>query len=236
MSDGWVVARWKLFLMGYELVESEIKQGEHLCSFYENKTEQFQIVIPFIVHGLANKEKCLYIADENTVQEVKAGLLMHGVDVEQCLSSGQLTILTSKQSYLRPGRFILDDMMIQLDSFVNDAEKEGYTGARASGELTWLVSNLTSLDEFLEYERSLNRVFRNRRVKLLCQYNSKKFFGNVVLGALKTHPRVLIGLDLYKNVYYERTNADRRRKRLRESWRKKATRQLADTERPTASA
>jgi hypothetical protein len=236
VSDGWVVARWKLFLMGYELVESEIKQGEHLCSFYENKTEQFQIVIPFIVHGLANKEKCLYIADENTVQEVKAGLLMHGVDVEQCLSSGQLTILTSKQSYLRPGRFILDDMMIQLDSFVNDAEKEGYTGARASGELTWLVSNLTSLDEFLEYERSLNRVFRNRRVKLLCQYNSKKFFGNVVLGALKTHPRVLIGLDLYKNVYYERTNADRRRKRLRESWRKKATRQLADTERPTASA
>ena len=222
--------------MGYELVEAEIKQGEHLCSFYANKTEQFQIVIPFIVHGLANKEKCLYIADENTVEEVKAGLLIHGVDVEQCLSSGQLTILASKQSYLRPGRFLLEDMMVQLDSFVNDAEKEGYTGARASGELTWLVRNLTSLDEFYGYERSLNRVFRNRRVKLLCQYNSKKFFGNVILGALKTHPRVLIGLDLYKNVYYERTSADRRRKRIQDTGRRKVSMQLGNIERPEASA
>lgn len=209
--------------MGYNLVEAEIKPGEHLCSFYENKTEQFQIVIPFIVHGLSNKEKCLYIADENTVDEVKAGLLIHGVDVEGCLKTGQLSILTARESYLRPGRFILDDMISQIDSFVDRAVNEGYSGARAAGEMTWLIRELSGLEEFFEYEKVLNGVFRNRPVKLLCQYNSKKLFGNVILGALKTHPRVLIGLDLYKNVYYRRTKAGRRRSKVRESGRSKAS-------------
>ena len=148
--------------MGYDLVEAEIKPGEHLCCFYENKTEQFQIVVPFIAQGITGNEKCLYIADENTIEEVKAGLLMHGIDMEECLRSGQLSILTAKESYLRPGKFMLDDMILQLDSFVNDAEREGYTGARVSGELTWLMRNLSSLDEFLEYEKTVDDIFRNR--------------------------------------------------------------------------
>jgi chemotaxis family two-component system sensor kinase Cph1 len=201
--------------VGYSLVEAEIKLGEHLCSFYENKEEQFQIVFPFIVEGLARNEKCLYIADENSVDEVKAGLLIHGIDVEECLKTGQLNIRTTKESYLKHGRFILNDMILQIDSFVYRAINEGYSGVRVAGEVTWLIRELSYLEEFLEYEKTLNEVFRNRPVKLLCQYNSKKLFGNVILGALRTHPRVLIGLSLYKNVYYERTKPIRRRKKAK---------------------
>ena len=201
--------------MGYSLVEAEIKPGEHLCSFYENKEEQFQIVFPFIVEGLARTEKCLYIADENSVDEVKAGLLIHGIDVEECLKTGQLNIMTTKESYLKHGKFIIEDMVLQLDSFVYRAINEGYSGVRVAGEVTWLIRELSSLEEFLEYEKTLNEVFRSRPVKLLCQYNSKKLFGNVILGALRTHPRVLIGLALYKNAYYEHTKPIRRREKAK---------------------
>ena len=190
--------------MNYSLVEAKIKPGEHLCSFYENKEEQFQIAFPFILEGLAKNEKCLYIADDNSVDEIKAGLLLHGIDVEECLKTGQLNIMNAKESYLKHGRFILDDMILQIDSFVYRAINEGYSGVRATGELTWLIRELSFLEEFLEYEKTLNEVFRHKPVKLLCQYNSKKLFGNIILGALRTHERVLIGLSLYENVYYER--------------------------------
>lgn len=190
--------------MKYTLVEAKIKPGEHLCSFYENKEEQFQIAFPFILEGLAKNEKCLYIADDNSVDEIKAGLLLHGIDVEECLKTGQLNIMNAKESYLKHGRFILDDMILQIDSFVYRAINEGYSGVRATGELTWLIRELSFLEEFLEYEKTLNEVFRHKPVKLLCQYNSKKLFGNIILGALRTHERVLIGLSLYENVYYER--------------------------------
>ena len=190
--------------MKYTLVEAKIKPGEHLCSFYENKEEQFQIAFPFILEGLAKNEKCLYIADDNSVDEIKAGLLLHGIDVEECLKTGQLNIMNAKESYLKHGRFILDDMILQIESFVYRAINEGYSGVRATGELTWLIRELSFLEEFLEYEKTLNEVFRHKPVKLLCQYNSKKLFGNIILGALRTHERVLIGLSLYENVYYER--------------------------------
>jgi chemotaxis family two-component system sensor kinase Cph1 len=199
--------------VSYSLLEAKIKPGEHLCSFYENKEEQFQIAFPFIVEGLARNEKCLYIADENSVDEIKAGLLIHGIDVEKCLKTGQLNIRTTKESYLKGGRFILNDMILQIDSFVYRAINEGYSGARVTGEVTWLIRELSFLEDFFEYEKTLNEVFRNRRVKLLCQYNSKKLFGNVILRALRTHPRVLIGLGLYENVYYERTKPIKRRKK-----------------------
>jgi len=84
-------------------------------------------------------------------------------------------------------------MISQIDSFVDGAVNEGYSGARVAGELTWLIRELSSGEEFLDYEKALNRVFRNRPVELLCQYNSKKFFGNGILRAFKTHPRVLLG-------------------------------------------
>lgn len=190
--------------MKYSLVEARIKPGEHLCSFYESKEEQFQIAFPFILEGLAKNEKCLYIADDNSVDEIKAGLLLHGIDVEECLKTGQLNIMTAKESYLKHGKFILDDMILQIDSFVYRAINEGYSGVRATGEVTWLIRELSFLEEFLEYEKTLNEVFRHKPVKLLCQYNSKKLFGNIILGALRTHPRVLIGLALYENVYDER--------------------------------
>jgi len=188
----------------YSLVEAKIKPGEHLCSFYESKEEQFQIAFPFILEGLAKNEKCLYIADDNSVDEIKAGLLLHGIDVEECLKTDQLNIMTANESYLKHGRFILDDMILQIDSFVYRAINEGYSGVRATGEVTWLIRELSFLEEFLEYEKTLNEVFRHKPVKLLCQYNSKKLFGNIILGALITHPRVLIGLALYENVYYKR--------------------------------
>ena len=190
--------------MIYSLVEAKIKPGEHLCSFYENKEEQFQIAFPFILEGLAKNEKCLYIAYDNSVDEIKAGLLLHGIDVGECLKTSQLDIMTANESYLKHGRFILDDMILQIDSFVYRAINEGYTGVRVTGEVTWLIRELSFLEEFLEYEKNLNEVFRDKPVKLLCQYNAKKLFGNVILGALRTHPRVLIGLGLYENVYYGR--------------------------------
>ncbi|MCJ7632039.1 MEDS domain-containing protein [Candidatus Bathyarchaeota archaeon] len=189
--------------MGYSLVEAKIRPGDHLCSFYENKEEQFQVVVPFIVDGLVKNEKCLYIADENTVSEIKSGLIIHGIDVDERIRTGQLKIITAKQSYLKSSRFVLDEMISLLESFLDDAQKEGYAASRVAGELTWLLRDLDSLDEFFEYENRLNGFFKDKPVKLLCQYDSSKFFGNVIVRALKTHPRVLVGLDLYENTYYK---------------------------------
>jgi len=186
-------------------IEDHLKPGDHLCFLYEDKTEQFQVAMPFLVNGLAKGEKCLYLADENTAAEIKAGLLMHGVDVERCLRSGQLTILTAGQSPISPGRFDPRVLVAFLTSAVKKALEAGYSGLRAAGEGTWILRYLNSLDSYLECEAMLNAALRDLPVKALCQYNTRRFLGDLVMKVLRTHPRVLLGLDLYENPYYEQS-------------------------------
>jgi len=185
------------------LIGGYLKAGDHLCSFYESKTEQFQIVLPLVKEGLDNGERCLYVADENTVAEVKAGLLMHGVDVGRYLRSRQLNVVTKRQAYLRLGRFDPDAMISFLDAAVNEALNGGYSAFRGAGEMTWILEDLRSLDHFWEYEAMLNAAFKDRPTRFLCQYNAKRFFGDMIVRVLRTHPRVLLGLDLYENPFYE---------------------------------
>ena len=192
--------------MDYRVIEQRIRTGDHLCSFYENRTEQYQIALPFITEGLHRGEKCLYIADENTVAEIRPGLLMHDVDVERYLQTGQLVIVTPKESYLRGGGFAADQMISLLTACATDATAQGYSAFRVTGEVTWLVRELDSVDDFLKYEDALNDAMREFPVKILCQYNTKKFFGDFIVRVLKTHPRVLLGLELYENPFHRRSS------------------------------
>jgi len=178
------------------LVESRLKSGDHLCSFHETKMEQAQLIFPFLKAGLAKREKCLYIADESTPEEIKAGLLMHGMGVQSHLRSGQLSILTVRQSYLRSGRFDPEAMISFWASAVDEALREGYSGLRATGETSWILHEPRSLGDLLQYEGRLNETVRNLPAKLLCQYNAKRFLADVIIKVLKAHPRFLLGLDL----------------------------------------
>lgn len=184
-------------------VEDYLKPGDHLCSFYETKEEQFQIVLPFLANGLAKAEKCVYLTDENTAAEIKAGLLMRDVPVGRYLQSGQLRIVTARDSYLRDGRFDPHAIISFFSSSIDEAVKEDYTGLRVAGETSWILRDLRSLDDWIAWEAMVNVAFRNRPFKGLCQYNVKRFFGDMVVKVLKTHPRVLLGLDLFENVFYE---------------------------------
>ena len=57
-----------------ESQEQESSVGEshlhpHIALFYENQTEQFDAVIPFIRDGLERGEYCHYIYDDNTKED-----------------------------------------------------------------------------------------------------------------------------------------------------------------------
>src|SRR3954471_7380485 len=66
-----------------------LKQGEHLCLIYRHDpTEQLGALLPFISQGLRNDEQCIYIADDNTVDELRHALREYGIDVEAHEASG----------------------------------------------------------------------------------------------------------------------------------------------------
>mgnify|MGYP006285737393 CR=1 FL=1 len=187
-----------------DLIEAinNLQPHDHLCLIYESKDEQFEAVIPYIHEGLKQGEKCLYIADENTVKNVQIAMNKTGVDVESHQKSGALSIVTSQESYLKEGSFDPDRMIQFLKNLTKEAKNEGYSALRITGEMTWVLAGNPSSDRVMEYEAKLNYFIKKNDCLAICQYNRNKFSPDTILDVIHTHPLVIFGRTVANNFYY----------------------------------
>jgi len=179
----------------------DLKPHDHICLIYESHNEWKRTVIPFIAIGLKNKEKCIYIGNAHTDKEVRKQLKKEGIDAKKAEASGQLAILDERETYIKKGSFDPDRMIKFLIRETNKALKEGYTAFRVTGEMTW--NGHSGSKRLLEYESKLNRDFFLKYPCLgLCLYDRGKFDPEIIKGVILTHPYILIGNHIYRNLYY----------------------------------
>ena len=98
---------------------------DHLCLVYETQQEQFAAAIPFITLGLERGEKCMYIADDNTAEQVIRAIEKDGVNTGEHIQAGALVIASKKDSYLKQGYFDPDWMIRFLQHTLLEAKKAG---------------------------------------------------------------------------------------------------------------
>ncbi len=60
---------------------ARLQPGDHVCAIYENLAEQMAAATLFIKQGLANGERCLYVCDDRTAEQIAEALTASGVDV-----------------------------------------------------------------------------------------------------------------------------------------------------------
>ncbi len=179
---------------------------DHLCLIYENQEEQFAASIPFIRIGLERGEKCLYIADDNTISAVFDAMRAHGIDVDAAVGSGALKVATKRETYLKEGCFDPDCMIRFLSDETARQKRSGYTAFRATGEMTWARGPERGTDKLVEYEAKLNYIMPKYDFLALCQYNRKLFSPAVIIDVIRTHPLVIYRGKLCRNPYYTPPN------------------------------
>src|SRR6202035_2710238 len=134
-----VISKWEARILTTELEQelAKLKQGDHICSIYESRGEQLAVSVPFIIDGLARGERCCYIVDDSTIEEVVQALTAAGVDVEHERQRRALQIVTRQHICLSIGEFVPQ----ALSDFLRHAEAEaladGFSGLRQVGEMTW---------------------------------------------------------------------------------------------------
>jgi len=119
---------------------------DHFCSIYENREEHYGVAIPFMQIGLERGEKCIYIADDGTVGEVRQAMQSEGIDVERVTASKALVLATKEQAYLRHGSFNPDWMFTFWKEATESAMSEGFSALRAAGETEWVVRGARGLE------------------------------------------------------------------------------------------
>jgi signal transduction histidine kinase len=182
---------------------SKLKQGDHLCSLYENTAEQLAVAVPFMIDGLARGERCVYITDDRTIEEVVHALAAAGADVEQARQRGALRLMTAQDLYRRAGEFV----PLAMIDFIRHAEAEaladGFSGLRLTGEMTWVLFPETGCSRLIEYEALLNELSANSKSVILCQYNRSRLDAPCIHDVFRTHPLAFLGNQICSNAYYE---------------------------------
>ncbi|MEW6456816.1 MAG: MEDS domain-containing protein [Acidobacteriota bacterium] len=183
-------------------MSQKIKSGSHVCFIYKNKKEQMSVIIPFIKEGLERNEKCIYIADENSVQDIIDSFKKKGTNINSSIEKGQLIFYTKKETYLKDGFFDPEKIIPFLLESVKKASEENYSGLRIVVEMAWVLAELEDLEKIIEYESKLNFYFLQYPVSAICQYNESRFSPNILAKILYTHPLLILGENTYENFFY----------------------------------
>jgi len=79
---------------------------DHLCSIYEShKSTSLSLLRSY--ESTRRGEKCVYIADDGTLGDVRDPLQAEGIDVDRAVASNSLVSTNQGQAYLKRGSLTL---------------------------------------------------------------------------------------------------------------------------------
>lgn len=153
--------------------------GDHVAYFFQSNAERLAFVIPYMIRGLRKHERCVYVAHQNTTDDILGHLKKAGVDTDAAVASGALSVLTKDETYLRHGVFEPKKMIADLDRDVRSALQNGFSGLRITAEMSWALDLPSALSRVCEYEEKLRRQWP-AQLGGLCQYDESLFPSDVI--------------------------------------------------------
>jgi PAS domain S-box-containing protein len=180
-----------------------LKQGDHACLVYnEDPAEQMVALVPYIKEGLEEGEQCIYIADDQTVEDVARALGAGGINVQRESERGALRLWTRRE-WRQPGELDSGKKSLQVRQFIDEALKAGFKGVRFAVEMTWILEPDISVDKLKHWEATINTLFvPGVPGRIVCQYSRHRLSTSAIQAGLSTHPIAILD-DLCANLFYE---------------------------------
>lgn len=172
----------------------------HVCGFFHGEDEEYEVLIPFILEGLQLGERAFHIIEPARRSDHMRRLLEAGVDVARAEAAGQLVVLDWHQTYWSGGPFNRDRTMAQFAQARKEGRSQGFSRTRFICEMEWALEEGT-FDEAAWYEATADLVPLDGDVAI-CTYQIRKWGGQLLVNALRTHALVILGGMLHENPYY----------------------------------
>lgn len=179
----------------------------HVCAFVDSRDQQYEIFLPFLREGM-NSGECLLniVATQNRADHVER-LHEGGIDSDELVADGRQKLLSFDDTYLKDGRFSADGMLATMEQALVGIQREGFPALRGFGEMHWAQSGLPGTEQLAEYEARLNYLVPQFDASIVCVYDVADFSGRIVMDVLSTHPRVILGGQIFENPYYMQPDA-----------------------------
>src|SRR6266436_9386554 len=180
-----------------------LQRGDHVCVIYRGQSLTRSVIAPFVRRCLARKEMCFYAIGERAMEDVVAELTQAGIDVEQARQQGALTLMTSRE-YMPLEQFDPSAFLALFRDRAQQALNAGFYGASFVVEMAWAVELNLAHDALIEYENRLNsEFFPNAPSLAVCIYDPQRLSAEHLVGALRSHPLVIVDNKLISDPFYE---------------------------------
>jgi len=168
----------------------ETRPGDHVIFIYEDASELFAFVVPFIKKGLTNGEQCVYVADESAPARVIDALSAGGVRVDREMKRGALALMTPRE-YFELSPFDAARAIDRLQGRLTEAISAGFAGLRVADEMTWTVKTGLPDEALEEYEALLETAIGPGRLTIACMYRRDRFDPAILERLVRTHGKVV---------------------------------------------
>ena len=175
----------------------------HIAAFFASVEERYRVLSPFIAEGLAEGEKALHIIDPRQRELHLRRLKEAGIDVGRAESERRLELLPWEKATLRERKFDRRAMLALIEQLFSDASAEGFPRMRLIGHMEWALQDLPGVDDLIAFEAEVNHIVPNYPDVAVCAYDVTKFRGDVIIGAIRAHPAILIDGALHDNPFYQ---------------------------------
>jgi hypothetical protein len=177
-------------------------QGTHICYIYKDEEERREVIAKFVESGLAGGELVGYFVDAISPAEMRDHLSSLGISLPPGAKQEQFAISDAVQTYCDDGCFEPAAMLEKMGEFYRRSKKEGYSGARATGEMAWALRGIPGSEKLIEYESRLNLLVKENPITLICQYDANRFDGATIYDVLNVHPMMIVRGQVVRNPYY----------------------------------
>lgn len=180
-----------------------LRQGDHLCLIHDSAVEKLAALVPYLRTGLARGERSLFLGRLASCRAVERTLVSEGIPVGRETERGALVLLSDRDSWLDRGRFDPNAFKDLLRRAEQQAMDDGFSGLRATWDVTWLLEDVPGAEHWLAFEAGLNAFLAGSRTSALCRYPRSRSSAALLADVLRTHPLALLGHQVCPNAFYE---------------------------------
>jgi hypothetical protein len=179
-----------------KLAQAKFAEHFHACAFVRGPTEERDVIDPFLVDGMRQGEKAVYIVDPEQRELQETRLAAHAPFPDL------LEVSTWNDAHLKGGSFDQDRMMASLEAMISAHAATGRPAMRLVGQMGWVFSSPPGIEQLVSYEASVNDLLNRGRTPTVCVYDIRRLSGSMMMDLLRAHPLTVMNGVLHENPFY----------------------------------
>jgi hypothetical protein len=139
---------------------------------YQTRDAKHQVLFTFLEMGLERGEAVIYIATEESQEQIRNEMTKWGLDVDVHEKTGALQLFEYDASiYDLQTQYDAAQIINNLKQRYHDAIEQGFQGCRITGEMTCFFQ-YDMIEEMIDYEHALHRILDLPLIGV-CAFNSQ---------------------------------------------------------------